>query len=466
MKAHGRSPHSPLRPLADRVHPHRQRAHGADQLALRPARRRALHPALRRHRHRAVAARIRRRDRGRPRLARNRPRPEMPPVGADGALRGGGREAEAGGPALSRLRDGRRTRPPAQAPAGARQAADLRSRRAQAHRRRPRRARSAGAQAALALQARRHAWCAGTTPCGAPAISIAPRSPIRCWRAKTAAISTRCPRWSTTSTSASPMSSAATTTSPTPRCRSRSSRLWAPRRRLSATTTCSPTPAAKACRSAAARCRSARCASSGVEALAVAALAVLVGSAEAVRPVASLAELAEAFDLADISRGAARFDEAELRALSARVLHHLPFAAVRERLEALGSRRAARRAVLGGDARQSRPAGRSGGVVGRRPRRDRADRRGPRLPRRGGRLPAAGAVGRKDLGALDGDAQGAHRPQGPRPLPPAAAGADRPRIGAGTGRPAAADRPRQSVGSIIRTFRLTPSGPTDSVVWP
>ena len=62
---------------------------------LRPARRRALRPALRRHRPRAVAARIRRRDRGRPRLARNRPRPEMPPVGADGALRSGGRDAEA-----------------------------------------------------------------------------------------------------------------------------------------------------------------------------------------------------------------------------------------------------------------------------------------------------------------------------------------------------------------------------------
>ena len=69
---------------------------------------------------------------------------------------------------------------------------------------------------------------------------------------------------------------------------------------------------------------------SGVEAL-----AVLVGSAEAVRPIASLAELAQGFDLADISRAAARFDEAELRALSARVLHHLPFAAVRERLEGL-----------------------------------------------------------------------------------------------------------------------------------
>jgi glutamyl-tRNA synthetase len=73
----------------------------------------------------------------------------------------------------------------------------------------------------------------------------------------------------------------------------------------------------------------------GVEALAAAALAVLVGSAEAVRPIASLEELAETFDLARLSRGAARFDEAELRALSARTLHALPYPAVRERLVAL-----------------------------------------------------------------------------------------------------------------------------------
>jgi glutamyl-tRNA synthetase len=75
---------------------------------------------------------------------------------------------------------------------------------------------------------------------------------------------------------------------------------------------------------------------SGVESLAVAALAVLVGSAESVRPVASLAELAASFDFKRISHGAARFDEAELRALSARTLHQLPFAAVRERLGAVG----------------------------------------------------------------------------------------------------------------------------------
>src|SRR5271154_3741405 len=70
----------------------------------------------------------------------------------------------------------------------------------------------------------------------------------------------------------------------------------------------------------------------GIESLAVAALAVLVGSAEAVRPVASLDELANLIDLSQLSRGAARFDEGELEALSARTLHQLPYAAVANRL--------------------------------------------------------------------------------------------------------------------------------------
>jgi glutamyl-tRNA synthetase len=74
---------------------------------------------------------------------------------------------------------------------------------------------------------------------------------------------------------------------------------------------------------------------SGIEALAADALAVLVGSAEAVHPVASLDELAASFDLSRLSHGAARFDEAELRALSARTLHQLPYAAVADRLAML-----------------------------------------------------------------------------------------------------------------------------------
>jgi glutamyl-tRNA synthetase len=75
---------------------------------------------------------------------------------------------------------------------------------------------------------------------------------------------------------------------------------------------------------------------SGVEALAVSALAVLVGSSDAVRPVASLDELAELVDLAHISRAPAKFDEHELEALSARTLHQLPYDAVADRLAALG----------------------------------------------------------------------------------------------------------------------------------
>ena len=74
----------------------------------------------------------------------------------------------------------------------------------------------------------------------------------------------------------------------------------------------------------------------GIEPIAVAALAVLVGSAEAVRPVDSLDELARLVDLSLLSHGAARFDEAELEALSARTLHRMTYPAVADRLAALG----------------------------------------------------------------------------------------------------------------------------------
>jgi glutamyl-tRNA synthetase len=80
----------------------------------------------------------------------------------------------------------------------------------------------------------------------------------------------------------------------------------------------------------------------GLEPLAVAALAVLVGSAEAVRPVASLDELAGLVDFAHISRAPARFDESELTHLNARMVHALTYEAVRERLAALG--------IAGGEA--------------------------------------------------------------------------------------------------------------------
>lgn len=74
----------------------------------------------------------------------------------------------------------------------------------------------------------------------------------------------------------------------------------------------------------------------GYEPNAVAALAVLTGSAEAVRPVSSLDELASLVDLAHVSRAPAKFDEHELDGLNARVVHGLPYAAVADRLAALG----------------------------------------------------------------------------------------------------------------------------------
>lgn len=74
----------------------------------------------------------------------------------------------------------------------------------------------------------------------------------------------------------------------------------------------------------------------GYEAMAVASLAVLVGSAESVRPVASMEELASLVDLGAISRAPARFDPAELDGLNARLLHELPYDAVEQRLQDLG----------------------------------------------------------------------------------------------------------------------------------
>jgi glutamyl-tRNA synthetase len=74
----------------------------------------------------------------------------------------------------------------------------------------------------------------------------------------------------------------------------------------------------------------------GLEPQAVASLAVLVGSAEAVRPVADIDELARLVDFAHISRAPAKFDEQELDHLNARLVHEMPFSEVAERLAATG----------------------------------------------------------------------------------------------------------------------------------
>ncbi|MGQ0483981.1 MAG: glutamate--tRNA ligase [Hyphomicrobiales bacterium] len=70
----------------------------------------------------------------------------------------------------------------------------------------------------------------------------------------------------------------------------------------------------------------------GLEAMAVVSLAALLGTSESIHPCADYRELIEGFDLAKLSRAPARFDEAELRHLNARLLHMLPYEAVAARL--------------------------------------------------------------------------------------------------------------------------------------
>ena len=73
----------------------------------------------------------------------------------------------------------------------------------------------------------------------------------------------------------------------------------------------------------------------GHEAMAIASAAVLTGTSLAVEPVENLDVLAEKIDFTRISHGPARFDPADLDALTAKTLHHAPHAAVAERLQAL-----------------------------------------------------------------------------------------------------------------------------------
>lgn len=70
----------------------------------------------------------------------------------------------------------------------------------------------------------------------------------------------------------------------------------------------------------------------GIEAIAVKALLARLGTSLPVEPVGSDAELIAGFDIGNLGRATARFDEAELQRLNAHILHQLPYAAVRERV--------------------------------------------------------------------------------------------------------------------------------------
>ncbi|MGD9895137.1 MAG: glutamate--tRNA ligase, partial [Dehalococcoidia bacterium] len=73
----------------------------------------------------------------------------------------------------------------------------------------------------------------------------------------------------------------------------------------------------------------------GYEPMAIASHAALVGTSQAIDVCDTLDELAQRFQIDQLSRAPARFDEAELRQLNARLLHRTPYAAVREQLARL-----------------------------------------------------------------------------------------------------------------------------------
>ena len=72
----------------------------------------------------------------------------------------------------------------------------------------------------------------------------------------------------------------------------------------------------------------------GIEPQAVRALLARIGTSDPVEPIADMAPLLDGFDFARFGRAPARFDEAELAQVSARIIHQLPFDAVADRLPA------------------------------------------------------------------------------------------------------------------------------------
>lgn len=74
----------------------------------------------------------------------------------------------------------------------------------------------------------------------------------------------------------------------------------------------------------------------GLEPAALTSLLARLGTADPVKPERDLQALALSFDFARVGRAPARFDEAELKALNAKILHETPYADVAERLGPLG----------------------------------------------------------------------------------------------------------------------------------
>jgi glutamyl-tRNA synthetase len=74
----------------------------------------------------------------------------------------------------------------------------------------------------------------------------------------------------------------------------------------------------------------------GLEPMAVAAFATLIGTSEPVQPLRTMDELAERFAAAHVNKAPARFDPDDLRSLNTKLIAHLEFGMVSERLADLG----------------------------------------------------------------------------------------------------------------------------------
>jgi glutamyl-tRNA synthetase len=74
----------------------------------------------------------------------------------------------------------------------------------------------------------------------------------------------------------------------------------------------------------------------GYEPMAILSLLAKIGTSDPVEERFALKELAEEFSFDKIGRAPARFDDVELRALNAKILHETPYSVVKDRLDTLG----------------------------------------------------------------------------------------------------------------------------------
>lgn len=75
----------------------------------------------------------------------------------------------------------------------------------------------------------------------------------------------------------------------------------------------------------------------GLEPMAVATLASMIGTSKSVEPCADMAALMAHFDIASVTKSAARFDISELENLNAKLVHALEYSEVKDRLGAIAA---------------------------------------------------------------------------------------------------------------------------------